>query len=126
MVEEPVEVGVPPMCPGAVHWSLRTEDDAVVVRLAGELDLATAAELGQLLLRVAELATASTMVLEMSDVSFIDARGIGLIVQASTAAQLRGRVLQVDGLSGLPARVFRLVGLEDMLTRRDAETAVRG
>jgi anti-sigma B factor antagonist len=100
------------------RWSQGTLDGAVVVRLAGELDLSTAAQLRQLLLNVVESGTATTVVLDMSDVRFIDAHSIGLIVGASKAAKVRGRVLQVDGLDGLPARLFRLVGLEPMLVRR--------
>ena len=114
------EAGVPREELASFRWSLGTNDGAVVVRLAGELDLSTAAELRQLL-RVAESGTAATVVLDMSEVRFIDAHSIGLIVGASKAAKLRGRVLQVDGLDGLPARLFRLVGLERMLVRRTSD-----
>jgi anti-sigma B factor antagonist len=111
------EAGVPQGELASFRWWQRSlDDDAAVVCLAGELDLSTAAELRQLL-RVAESGTAATVVLDMSDVRFIDAHSIGLIVGASKAAKVRGRVLQVDGLDGLPARVFRLVGLEPMLVR---------
>jgi anti-anti-sigma factor len=113
------EVGVPQGELASFRWWQRSLDhDAAVVCLAGELDLSTAAELRQLLLKVAESGTAATVVLDMSDVRFIDAHSVGLIVGASKAAKVRGRVLQVDGLDGLPARVFRLVGLEPMLVRR--------
>jgi len=112
------EAGVPRGELASFRWSQGTLDGAVVVRLAGELDLSTAAELRQLLMRVAESGTRATVVLDMSDVRFIDAHSIGLIVGASKAAKVRGRVLQVDGLDGLPARVFRLVGLEPILVRR--------
>jgi anti-sigma B factor antagonist len=112
------EAGVPQGELASFRWWQRSlDDDAAVVCLAGELDLSTAAELRQVL-RVAESGTAATVVLDMSDVRFIDAHSIGLIVGASKAAKVRGRVLQVDGLDGLPARVFRLVGLEPMLVRR--------
>jgi anti-anti-sigma factor len=112
------EAGVPREELASFRWSQVTLDGAVVVRLAGELDLSTAAQFRQLLLKVAESGTATTVVLDMSDVRFIDAHSIGLIVGASQAAKVRGRVLQVDGLDGLPARLFRLVGLEPMLVRR--------
>ena len=113
------EAGVPQGEQASFRWWQRSlDDDAAVVCMAGELDLSTAAELRELLLKVAESGTAATVVLDMSDVRFIDAHSIGLIVGASKAAKVRGRVLQVDGLDGLPARVFRLVGLEPMLVRR--------
>ena len=120
------EAGVPRGELASFRWSQGTLDGAVVVRLAGELDLSTAAELRQLLMRVAESGTRATVVLDMSDVRFIDAHSIGLIVGASKAAKVRGRVLRVDGLEGLPARVFRLVGLEPMLVRNSGGDGAEG
>jgi anti-anti-sigma factor len=75
-------------------------------------------ELEPLLLRVAESGPAATIVLDMAELSFIDAYCVGVIVSAWKAAKAHGRVLRVDGLHGLPARVFRLVGLEPVLVRR--------
>ena len=110
-------VGDLPGDPPSFRWAQRCSNDAVVVCLAGELDLATV-ELAPLLMRVAESGRAATIVLDMSEVSFIDAHSIGVIVRAWAAARTRGRVLQVDGLRGLPARVFRLLELEPLLVRR--------
>jgi anti-anti-sigma factor len=107
-----------PRVPGRFGWSQRVADGAVVVHLAGELDLSTAAELGRRLMRVAETGSAPTIVLDLSDVSFIDARCTGLIVSAWLAAKLRGRELCVDGLHGVSARIFGVLGLESTLVRR--------
>jgi anti-anti-sigma factor len=111
------EVGVPGCGPASFRWSQRCGHDAVVVSLAGELDVASV-ELEPLLLRIAESGPAPTIVLDMSELDYIDAHCVGVIVGAWKAAKARGRVLQVNGLHGLPARLFRLVGLEPMLARR--------
>ena len=118
------EVGVPHCGPTSFRWSQRCRDGAVVVSLAGELDLA-AVELEPLLLRLAESGPTPTIVLDMSELEFIDAYGVGVIVSAWRAAKARGRVLRVDGLHGLPARVFGLVGLEPMLAGRPAATFLK-
>jgi anti-anti-sigma factor len=89
--------------------------------LAGELDLSTAAEFRRRLMRVAETAAAATIVLDLSAVCFIDAHSTGLIVSAWAAAKFHGRELCVDGLHGIPARVFGLLGLEPTLARRTLE-----
>lgn len=108
------EVGVPP----SFRWSQQCTADAVVVSLAGELDIASV-QLPPLLLWLVESGPAPTIVLDMTELSFIDAYCVGLIVSAQKAAKARGRVLLVDGLHGVPARVFRLVGLlEPVLARR--------
>jgi anti-anti-sigma factor len=119
------EVGVPQCGPSSFRWAQRYGDDAVVVSLAGELDVACV-ELEPLLLRLAESGPAATIVLDMSELGFIDAHGVGVIVSAWKAAKANGRVLWVDGLHGLPARVFRLVGLEPVLVRPPATTSLKG
>lgn len=119
------EVGVPHRGRTSFRWSQRCGDGAVIVSLAGELDLA-AVELEPLLLRIAESGATATIVLDMSDLDFIDAYGVGVIVSAWTAARARGRVLRVDGLHGLPARVFRLLRLEPMLVGAPAATFPKG
>jgi anti-anti-sigma factor len=93
-------------------------DGAVVVRLAGELDMSTAAELRRRLLRVVKSTAAPTIVLDLSDVSFIDAHCAGLIETTWADARCRGRQLRVDGLHGIPARVFNVLGLEPIVARR--------
>ena len=108
------KVGVSRCEAASFHWSQRCRDGAVVVSLAGELDLASA-QFGPVLLRLAESAPAATIVLDASELRFIDAYGVGLIVNARKAARAHGRALQVSGLRGLPARVFGLLGLEQAL-----------
>jgi len=95
--------------------------DAVVVCLAGELDLSTATEFRRRLLSVTESGAATTVVLDLSQVSFIDLHSTDLIICACTAAAARGRTLRVDGLHGIPARVFCMFGLEWMRARRPQE-----
>src|SRR5262249_19235910 len=83
-------------------WSQRRVDGGVVVDVAGELDFATSTELGQRLLNVVE-SGAAVVVLDLSELRFIDAHCVGLIVAAWEAARCRGRRLEIDGLRGIPA-----------------------
>ena len=95
--------------------------DVIIVHLAGEFDLSRWAELEALLMNTVESNRASPIVLDLSNVSFIDAHSIGLIVAASTAVSSDGRGLRVRGLHGLPERLFRLLGLEELLTDHAAD-----
>jgi anti-anti-sigma factor len=74
-----------------------------------------------LLVNVVESNQASPIVLDLSDVGFIDAHSIGLIVAASTAVSRDGGGLRVRGLHGLPERLFRLLGLGELLTDNAAD-----
>jgi anti-anti-sigma factor len=106
--------------PGRFGWSQQSVNGAVVVRLAGELDLSTSAELRRRLLQVASTGGASRIVLDLSDVHFIDAHSVGLIISARETAEAHGRTLYVDGLRSLPARMFRLLNLEPIMKQPDA------
>ena len=113
-------VGAPPRGSGRFGWSRRRVDGAEVIFLAGELDLATAAELRRRLLPVVESSAAATIVLDLSGVRFVDAHTVDVIVAAWKSARGHGRQLQVAGLHGGPALVFNVLGLEPILTRPTA------
>lgn len=97
-------------------WPEHNDGEAVTICLTGELDLATADRLRWQVMRVV-CGAAATLVLDFSDVVLIDAHTVGVIVDARNAAESRGRLLIVEGLRGLPARVFALLGLESWLSR---------
>ena len=87
--------------------------DAAWVRVAGELDLATAPQLQQTL-RVAEL-RARRVVLDLRELTFIDCVGINVILDASNhARQADGQLVLVRGPSHVD-RVFTLTGTSDAL-----------
>ena len=96
-------------------WFQHTVDGAVVIYLAGELDLCTARELDRRLQDAVDCAGAGTLLVDLRRVDFIDARSVGLMVQAWGALRQRGGTLQVRCLSGVPARVFDALDLYDTL-----------
>jgi len=105
--------------PGSPHfgWSLRCVGDVVVVYLAGELDMLTLEELRRKLFVLVGSVDARRVVLDLSELEFISAGSVGVILSARDAAAARGRVLCVDGLHGISARVFEVLGLEALVCR---------
>jgi anti-anti-sigma factor len=93
-------------------YSVVSTASAVVLVLAGDVDLATSEELRRSLGDVIESSGAPLVVVDLSEVRFIDAAAIGVIVGGHAAAAARGRRLYVDGLQGRPARVFEILGLD--------------
>jgi anti-sigma B factor antagonist len=84
------------------------------VRVIGEVDLCTAPLLEQALVR--ELDAASELLLDLSEVSFLDSSGLHAIGSAARTARANGPMLIVD--SPLPAqarRVIEITGLEELL-----------
>jgi anti-anti-sigma factor len=94
-------------------WSQRPGEDGVVVAVTGDLDLITAGEFESRLHALARSGSYAIL-LDLSGVGFIDAHSIGVIVGAWAAARVRGHSLCVTGLHGLPARLFRVFGLQMM------------
>jgi anti-sigma B factor antagonist len=94
--------------------SIRSGCGVTVVCLAGELDLASAPQVQTTLQGALELG-ARSVVIDLSRVTFIDARGIGLIVGARRSATQRGATLGVSGVEGQVAQVFALAGLGELI-----------
>ena len=75
-------------------------------------------------LRAAQSRRVAAILLDLSEVNFIDAHSIGLIVAAWASAKDHGRVLCVVGLHGMPARLFSMLGLERL--SRDPASDIDG
>jgi anti-anti-sigma factor len=88
-------------------------DGTAVVALAGELDINTSSRVEQELHRVE--GTASTIVLDLRGLSFIDSTGLRLVVTADTRARKHGRRFAVVPGSEGVQRVFRVTSLDKRL-----------
>lgn len=95
----------------------RGPDGLVLVRPRGELDLATGHKLEDLF-TAARSQAESTVRVDLSRVSFIDASSIGKMTASWVVARDRGQRFGVDGLAGQPARVFEVLALDGLLLRR--------
>ena len=84
-------------------------DGQVVVTLAGELDVASAPVLHRCLVDLIQNQGNSRIAVHLGNVSFIDACGIGELVQAHNA--LRGGPLTVIAPSPRARRVLEVCGL---------------
>jgi anti-anti-sigma factor len=88
------------------------------IRLAGELDLATADEVQRELERV-EGTDAASIVIDLAGVTFMDSTGVRLLVNAHTRS--RGDTNRLSMLRGGPAvqRVMQLSGVDVLLPFAD-------
>ena len=99
---------------------IRQQDDpdgSLRLTLVGEIDIAVA---GQLAERLSLLARARRPVrLDLSQLRFIDCRGIGAIVTARKDARRSGWTLEVDRrVSASVARIVELAGVAPLLWPR--------
>jgi anti-sigma B factor antagonist len=92
--------------------SVASPGSTVVLVLVGEVDFATSDEFRRRLGDLIESSDAPVVVVDLSEVQFIDAAAVGVIVSARAAVAACGRNLYVDGLRAGPARVFEILGLD--------------
>jgi anti-sigma B factor antagonist len=94
--------------------------NAAVVALSGELDVAGAALLENELERVAADHEVSGLVLDLSDLEFMDSTGLRLMVLADDRARQAGQTLSL--VRGRPdvQRVFEITRMTDRLNFVDS------
>lgn len=102
----------------ALRIDAAREPDAYVVRVQGELDLAGCPDL-DLALREAEQTQAGRIILDLEELTFIDAAGLGALLNASRRSASNGNRLQLTRGKGHPAEMFRLTELDKALPLTD-------
>ncbi|WPP32513.1 STAS domain-containing protein [Streptomyces sp. CL7] len=88
--------------------------DTTVVRLPSEVDLENASDIGA---RCEELIEegCTTLVLDASDVQYLDSSGVSMIVALSRVLDSRAGVLRLAALSDHYQQVWGLLGLDTLL-----------
>jgi anti-anti-sigma factor len=101
------------MANGSEPLSIAVErhKDRLVVRLRGELDISTASGLANTL-----RAANSEIVIDLADLTFLDASGLGVLAQAEE----HGDRLVIVNAGPLAQQIFQLTGLEHLLSGSDA------
>ena len=88
--------------------------DSVHLRLSGELDISTAPKVEDELARV-EPNRPELIVLDLTDLAFMDSTGLRLLIAADTRARQQGRRLLIVKGPEAVQRVFRITRLEERL-----------
>lgn len=89
--------------------------DSVRVRLAGELDIATAPRAEEELHQAEEHAGSGTVVIDLAGLTFMDSTGLRLLVAADARAHQHGRRLAIVRGPEAVQRVIKLTGLDAKL-----------
>ena len=98
------------MSPKSFQVSLDDRGSVVVVRVRGEVDTATAPQMGQAI--DAQLARRRRVVLDLSEVEFMDLHGLAVLMRASRRTRVEGGSFAVDRPAPCVLRLFELVRLD--------------
>lgn len=114
------------------YFDVRVEsplDDVIRIPVAGELDPATSDVLFHVLVTILATGGAERVDVDLTEVTLLDASGVGVLLAARNRAIARGRTLRVYGAAGLPLRVLEITGVLGLLggksdTQRRATSTV--
>ena len=95
--------------------NVETADDRVVVHIAGELDMADADQVGDVILGAVGAGKA-TVRIELSELRFADSSAIKAILIGAQAADDRGIAYELVNPRGLVLRLLEVTGLNGALT----------
>lgn len=99
--------------------STRTLAERAVVSVGGEVDLETAFQLGEHALEALRNVSPD-LVLDITDVAFMDSTGLKVMVTIQRRAELAGGSFAVVGASRPVQRMLSLTGLDQVFTLHDS------
>ena len=102
---------------------LDTNDGTTVVRLRGRLNIDSSPAFRDQLLATLRAQSARAVVVDMTEVSYIDASGIATLVEALKIARSRHNTLRLKGLEGRVLHLFEVTRLADLFEINGRKTA---
>jgi anti-sigma B factor antagonist len=105
-----------------VSW---TDGENVRIDVTGEIDLATCPRLRMELLAAIEAPVPPKgLRIDLAAATFIDARGIGVLLAGLDAAQRRGVDFAVQNAQGIVLRALNILGLAETLQATQYDSSV--
>ena len=93
-------------------------DKWVLLQISGEIDMATGPELRQRIVKYVQEGHLH-IILDLAKVDFIDSTGLGVLIGGLKRTRSHGGDLQCIGLSESLKEMFKLTGLDAVLTEKD-------
>jgi anti-anti-sigma factor len=91
----------------------RTADGQAMVNVRGELDIATAEQAHAYLRRVVDGEKKGKITLNLADLTFCDAAGLGVLAKVAGHARRTGRTLRVTAARPSLLRIMRITGMDE-------------
>jgi anti-anti-sigma factor len=100
---------------GSDHISVIRDGNHVTARLAGEFDMSATFVVEPTLERALAEPGVGALTVDLSQLSFIDSTGIGILLRLQPEAQARGIELSLVPAPGHVQRVFEVAGVAEEL-----------
>jgi anti-anti-sigma factor len=97
-------------------FTVHPNGQGVILRVGGEVDLATSAQLHAKLVDLVEVGQAGSVVVDLTPVAFMDSTGLCVLLAAHKRARANGRRVLLVCPEGPVLRVLRLTGMDKALS----------
>lgn len=97
----------------------RKHNHPVRIMVSGEIDVFTAPKLRERLLPLCQ--DGETVIVDLSDVNYIDSTGLGVFVGAYKIQQTSSGKMILTGVNSRLSRLFRITGLQDIIEIEEQE-----
>lgn len=96
---------------------LDLREDQAVVRMVGELDISTAPQLRETVLKLLQPSMGiGIVILDLNDVTFVDSTGLGVLAASRQRVEREGGALVLRGPRPNTLKVLEVTGLDRVFT----------
>jgi anti-sigma B factor antagonist len=97
-------------------FTVHPNGQGVMLRVGGEVDLATSPQLHAKLTDLVEVGQAGSVIVDLTPVAFMDSTGLSVLLAAHKRAQADGHSIRLACPAGPVLRVLRLTGMEKVFS----------
>lgn len=94
---------------------INNPNDHLIARLSGEMDALGCTQIRSELEQIADTENSDNVALDLSQVSFLDSSGIGLIVFLFKRLKAQSRTLKIIGVQGQPQELIKLLRIDSAI-----------
>jgi len=97
--------------------------EASIVRLCGRVNINSSPALRDQLLAMLLTPSPQTVIVDFSDVSYVDSSGIATMVEGLGIARMRQKKLCLQGLQGRLLQLFQVIGISTLFEKNGCGSA---
>ena len=107
----------------SLEITVRPGDDGSTLRLRGRLNIDSSPALRDRLLAMLQAHSPQAVIVDFTDVSYIDSSGIATVVEALGMARMRQTTLCLQGLQGRLLHLFQVIGISTLFEKNGCRSA---
>lgn len=107
----------------SLEITVRHGDDGSTLRLRGRLNIDSSPALRDRLVAILQAHSPQPVIVDFTDVSYVDSSGIATMVEALGMARMRQTTLCLQGLQGRLLHLFQVIGILTLFEKNGCRSA---